>query len=340
MKKFSVRMLLCLALSALLSISLLMSSAFAAGPDGASDQPTKSPTVSRSNTTLLVYADDEQDELIALFLVADSPENGMLSIMSIPVNSRAIVKMKDGETSKTLNAPIRMAFSHGGEDRLSRLMDGVEMLFGGIVIDRMIAVSPENISAIIDAHGGMRVNSFDVPPVDIVNSPDGSNTYPAGSDNDNLALWLKRQASVRGATTGYDIETATLTSTITPQNLSSQDFTTIVLSGEQTRAMLGFTVFENHAGTDIMQIRRLQNALLWLLNASISGSEQMPKASNFLHYDEGESLLSRIAGYDRQKIDTCMVFPSGVDRVFAGESHWIFDDVWLHDWLMRCVYLK
>ena len=341
MKKSIIRAALCLIISVMLAVPFFLMSATAADIATRSDGQTNSSSIKKSNTTLLIYADDVQNELIALFLVADSPGDDVLSVLSIPVNSRTVITAESDGAPVTLNAPIRKAYSQGSENRLDCVKEGVEMLLGGAVIDRVIALSPENLGDIVDAYGGMRVNSADLPPIDLIESTGESLTYPADSDTDNLALWLKRQTMIRGKNADYDIDIASITVGMSPPTLTSPDFTTVLLSGKQTRAMLDFTIFQGHSGTDILQIRRLQTAFLWLLHTIDDGSESTSlDTAAFLRYDSGDSILRRIAGYERQRIDSCMAFPSGVDRTFAGESHWIFDNVWLHDWLMQYVYLK
>ncbi|MGI5899968.1 MAG: hypothetical protein ACOX8S_08635 [Christensenellales bacterium] len=291
----------------------------------------------RSNTTLIIYADDDQNKLLALFLVADSPENGLLSVLSIPVNSRAIVS-----SGVAQYAPIKATYSQGADlqSKIAGLAESVHILLDGAPLDRVIALSPQNLREIINKAGGMRVNISDMPPVSIVDSPGASLTYPLDSSNDSLAVWLKRNLPIQGKNSDYDIDVAKSISGLSPDALTNPDMTSLVLSGDQAIPFLEFTIFPNNTGTDILQIRRLQHTFDWVLQMAKENGGIELEPSSLLYHDDGEPFLEGLYGYESETIRGSMVFPSGIDRAFAGESHWVFDTVWLHDWIMEYIYLK
>ncbi len=326
------------ALLLLAALLLIFLAAAPFQPSALAEETQTNAGTKTSNTTLIVYADHEQNKLLALFLVADSPDEGLLSVLSIPVNSRTVVN-----SGLAHYAPIRTAYAQEGnsDSKIARLAESVQILLGGAPLDRVIAVSPENVREILDESGGMRVDVSDLPPTAIVQSPGESHTYPADSNNDALATWLKRSLSVQGKNADYDIDVAKSIADLNPNMLSNPDTTSLVLSGDQAVIFLGFTIFPNNTGTDILQVRRLQKAFEWILQSTKeNGGRTCMDPSELLYHDGGQHLMERLCGYDSAIISGSMVFPSGIDRVFAGENHWVFDTVWLHDWIMEYIYLK
>jgi hypothetical protein len=294
----------------------------------------------RSRTTLIVYADPDANELISLHLIVDSPENDIFSLLSIPINTRAIVTLygEDG-SSQTVYAPIRKAFSQGGQDPFENLRQCVERLLEGASVDQVVGVTSQNIADIIGAVGGARLSVSDLPPLTLFSSGSDTLSFPTDDNNGALALWIKRQLSQKGAVAGYDMDVGSVLASSSPAIIGSQDLETVLLSGDMAAQVTRYSVFTGYAGTDIMQMRRQQSLFIsFLCILKQKGASLSINTENLLYYEQGSPLLARLTSYSQARIQTSVVFPNGIDRDFAGEIHWVFDTVWLHDWILESIY--
>lgn len=304
-------------LVALCAVALVLVGFLASLPRAWAQEENSTPHVS-----LLIYI-SSSNELASLMLLSDDEATNSFSMISIPLNTRSIISTPSGMAY----APIYQAYD-GTSQSLDAIVEAVEYLIQAPSITRVIALDDAALCQIVNNMGGVRVQTSDLPPADYLT---GSQEKP----EDNLSRWLSARQNRLGTLSGYHMASASLLAGFTPRVLNTYEAKTTLLTGELAVKFCEYTVFPAHNGTDIMQLKRHQNLFLSLVGAvRVSGAIDTQGVT--LLKDEGEpTLISRLARFDSRTLSAAAGFPSGSDREYAGEIHWVFDTVWLREWVMR-----
>lgn len=297
---------------------------------------SQGPETNRSHTTLLLHVDETEHRLLSLMLIADNPASGQIAFLPIPTNTRTIVDVYENpSTAWSEYTRIYAAYHANCPDPAANTARSVSALLGGISIDSIITFDSDALGTLVEAAGGIGMPISELPSSGWMQESDSA--YPFYDSMSALAQYIKKAQRIENAVPEYDMDIGQLLHNGDPAKAMAQLPKSLLLNAEEAVSLWNYSIFPEGSGTDIMQLHRQQLMLLNMLTSCMIGREKC--FDDFAATTEGEpSFFSRLKAYTTMQLPETGIVPAGADHELTEETQWVFDTVWLRQWVLTNIY--